>query len=750
MSDEALKLVCVGCGSSLSYSASDRALRCPYCGSTTEIPRAEDALPSAVRLIVPLRVELEELEDAVYRYLASGDLTPDHLLDHASIIRKERFYVPAFCFQGRFDATWTASFGYDRTENFQVMETRVVDGRTQSVPVNKTRVATDWRPVSGDDTGDFSVLAYAGSRLSSGGIGVTELFEGQAHGLEGFDSSYISGFEVEEFVHSDSATHASRGKSLIDSEIDSSVRAHAQGDHQKDWHWKADFEWEGVPALVPVCHAIYEFEGRQYAVWFSGWDTGRRVADALPVDAKRHQAIKLGFAPLYATIVASTIAIVGAGSDWGFPLGAVALAWLYGYSRKKAVLSYSKRLRQWLLAKRKGSSPGTPGRPSKPLLANTGSDKVALPLIAVAAAVMAFLPVMMVGRGNHTVSETVAQSTASSSPTSYAPGPAPVAASNQPSGRPRTPPPPSQQATQVATSEPPATVAREPVGAPATAVSLDEAIATLRRSAIVPVLRAAGANDWGVADEQGAQLASHFEKAPRGDRARGRAANAAGLAALSRGDLSGGRAAFERGTTADPSDVELRSNLAYVLVKQNDPAAIGAVSNVLAQAPTRSTAWVNLAEATAADASISSASLKLALRYTPNREKTLGVIRQAADSSDNPTFAGVAASVLAIADAVPTLSDSRSISGATTTKSDVSQGKRPATESPARSDSNLDSVIHQMLVEGEDCYNRKQYTCSITNASNVLRLHPNEPRALKLQMNAQSAQAQAVGSIEIH
>jgi uncharacterized protein len=392
MSGESLKLVCVGCGASLEYSATDRALKCPYCGKVTDIPGVEEDAPEAAQAIVPLTVDVTALTDAVYRHLASGDMTPDHLLEHASITKKDRFYVPAFCFHGNFDAKWTASFGYDRTEHYTEYESRYENGRTVRVPVNKTRTVTDWRPVNGTDTGAFAVLAYAGTKLLGSSLKLTQLVEGGATDVVPYDPSFVSGFQVEEFQHAESQVYSDRGQALVNNVIDHSVRRHAQGDRQKDWHWTADLHRESVPTLVPVCHATYEFEGKQYHVWLSGFDASRIVADTLPVDNGRQRAVSVSFAPFGAAIAGAAIAIFGMNSLWSAPLLIVGASLVYGVLRRKAIIGYSHKVRQTLLARRQSSTAGTGTSTlvahSKPWLANTTNDKLVLPLIALAFAAL--------------------------------------------------------------------------------------------------------------------------------------------------------------------------------------------------------------------------------------------------------------------------------------------------------------------------------------------------------------------------
>ena len=159
MTESAMRLKCRGCGSSVEYSAKDQTTRCPHCGTLTEISKIEEELPDRPALLVPLTIEIEDLTKAVYKHLASGEMTPDELLEHATFTKKERFYTPVYVYDGSFEAQWTALFGYERYEDYTAYEKRTENGNAYTVPVTRTRKVTDWRPVSPDFSSTFGCVS---------------------------------------------------------------------------------------------------------------------------------------------------------------------------------------------------------------------------------------------------------------------------------------------------------------------------------------------------------------------------------------------------------------------------------------------------------------------------------------------------------------------------------------------------------------------------------------------------------------
>jgi hypothetical protein len=68
----------------------------------------------------------------------------------------------------------------------------------------------------------------------------------------------------------------------------------------------------------------------------------------------------------------------------------------------------------------------------------------------------------------------------------------------------------------------------------------------------------------------------------------------------------------------------------------------------------------------------------------------------------------------------------------------------------AQQRSGIDAAAGQMIVDGQACFDRKDYTCAITNATDALRIKPDFAAAKSLRSSAQTAQSQAMNSIDIH
>ncbi|MEQ1496983.1 MAG: hypothetical protein ABL912_14635, partial [Novosphingobium sp.] len=174
---------CKSCGAEIEYAAGSQSLVCLYCGANNEIHKAENQLPVTVEKVIPMSVSQEDLERRVYAYMATGDYTPDDMLEAATFVKKERFYVPAFGFRVSYEATWTASFGYDREESYTAYRTVTRNNRQHQEAYTAYKTVTDWRPANGVDSGIFSVSTYAGKKLFEPSISAnagTDLLESNA------------------------------------------------------------------------------------------------------------------------------------------------------------------------------------------------------------------------------------------------------------------------------------------------------------------------------------------------------------------------------------------------------------------------------------------------------------------------------------------------------------------------------------------------------------------------------------------
>ncbi|MCG8584808.1 MAG: hypothetical protein MI757_08875 [Pirellulales bacterium] len=136
---------CQGCGASMSYDASARTLRCPFCGSE-KLEKQPAGKQLAPRRVVPFAISRGKAEDAMREWLGQGFWRPGDLAASAAIDEMTPVYVPYWVFQAKVHTYWTAD------------SSRTPPG-----------ARADWYPMSGEHYGEYKgVLVGASGALTPG------------------------------------------------------------------------------------------------------------------------------------------------------------------------------------------------------------------------------------------------------------------------------------------------------------------------------------------------------------------------------------------------------------------------------------------------------------------------------------------------------------------------------------------------------------------------------------------------------
>ncbi|NHZ61281.1 tetratricopeptide repeat protein [Massilia genomosp. 1] len=387
-------LICQGCGANLSYAAGLQALQCDYCDTVTPIAHAAPTAGMAAQRIIPLSVEENALAFGVLRHLAANDLVPDDMVERA-VLSVNCFYMPCFAFTVSYSASWTASFGYNRTETYTDHVLRHVDGQSQRVPVTKSRTVVDWRPVNGQDANQFLMFAYAGSGLAPAALPLLDRLQNMILARP-FDAAYVSGVETQPYALPRHSAYSMHAEARVAKVVETCVKGHAQGEQQRDWHWNASTSWEASAVYVPVGHVVIAYGGKQYNAWVDGTFDANLVTDALPANlAKGKHALRGMIAPLLATGALMFAGLASTSFLYEMQaerIAAVGVLWVLSIWRDKRRAKRSRQSRQAALAKR-ALHYAQPAPTPVPELASSGNgpDLVSLAMSLVSAVIVGVL-----------------------------------------------------------------------------------------------------------------------------------------------------------------------------------------------------------------------------------------------------------------------------------------------------------------------------------------------------------------------
>ena len=676
---------CNSCGAEIAFEAGKQSLTCPFCGAANQIERPEDALETAFDRIVPITVTPHELDNRLYAYMASGNFTPDDMIEASTITLRERYYVPAFAFKVDYEATWTASFGFDRKEPYTAYRNVTSNGHTRQEAYTAYKTVTDWRPANGVEAGIFDVAGYAGSQLNGSPLAPAYLV---VHAVMNgssteYNPSFTKGFEVEGFSVPEKKVFDSLNGE-INANIDQRVKNHAQGDKQRDWHWNARMSHDTTTYSVPICHAAFQYGDKEYHVWVGGHDVDTIRADELPVDKDKQKAANIGFMPGALGLITA----IGSAYYWSFvwsSLIATGVAFGYGFLRRKALIDYSKSIRNSLLIQMQASNRASTlsdeeqdkvakafQRPERPFFAKIHRDKIILPTVAAFAFFGAIVPNAVLNPAaisQRYVARQAAEQAEQEKKNAEARAAQEIAdrkaaeeeaakraqadalaaqkaeaekAAQVEAAVPATQTPTTQDAPQSPTPtlplpspspSPAPTVANRQIAISAgfTVLAPDESKQLL--TAMVQQANSA----FKISEIKG--KIESLPKPATGDRKTSRKLNEQGLTALKNEDFAQAIAALKSATSADPADVEVLNNYVYALIKAGRlQDAESEAGRLLTMSPGRSSAWANLAEVYALKnrKEEAVAALILAFQFSSNKDRTINFLNERSADSTSP------------------------------------------------------------------------------------------------------------------
>ena len=676
---------CNSCGAEIAFEAGRQSLTCPFCGAVNKIERPEDALETAFDRIIPITVTPHELDNRLYAYMASGNFTPDDMIETSTITLRERYYVPAFAFKVDYEATWTASFGFDRKEPYTAYRNVTSNGHTRQEAYTAYKTVTDWRPANGVEAGIFDVAGYAGSQLNGSPLAPAYLV---VHAVMNgssteYNPSFTKGFEVEGFSVPEKKVFDSLNGE-INANIDQRVKNHAQGDKQRDWHWNARMSHDTTTYSVPICHAAFQYVDKEYHVWVGGHDVDTIRADELPVDKDKQKAANIGFMPGALGLITA----IGSAYYWSFvwsSLIATGVAFGYGFLRRKALIDYSKSIRNSLLIQMQASNRASTlsdeeqdkvakafQRPERPFFAKIHRDKIILPTVAAFAFFGAIVPNAVLNPAaisQRYVARQAAEQAEQEKKNAEARAAQEIAdrkaaeeeaakraqadalaaqkaeaekAAQVEAAVPATQTPTTQDAPQSPTPtlplpspspSPAPTVANRQIAISAgfTVLAPDESKQLL--TAMVQQANSA----FKISEIKG--KIESLPKPATGDRKTSRKLNEQGLTALKNEDFAQAIAALKSATSADPADVEVLNNYVYALIKAGRlQDAESEAGRLLTMSPGRSSAWANLAEVYALKnrKEEAVAALILAFQFSSNKDRTINFLNERSADSTSP------------------------------------------------------------------------------------------------------------------
>ncbi len=271
---------CENCGATVSYSAREKSLACPYCDSNYVI---EASVEDIVRPegVIPFMVPRDRAAQRFREWLGNGFFRPGDLVERARPERMRGVYLPYWAFSCSTESSWSASAGYTYKET----ETRRVtdaDGTEREERVEVTKVR--WEPVTGTHRETYENVLVPGSKgLDAKLLKSIEPF--QMKDLQPYTPDVLAGWEAESYaVDKDGAWP--EGKRIVERRIELAVADMVPGDKHKDISVSTTFsDVSAKLLLLPLWISAYNYEGKVYRFIVNG-QTGEVQGEAPTSKAK--------------------------------------------------------------------------------------------------------------------------------------------------------------------------------------------------------------------------------------------------------------------------------------------------------------------------------------------------------------------------------------------------------------------------------------------------------------------------------
>lgn len=263
----------------------DMAAERPYRGSGEQIA---DGLLEDRRAAHPL-LALDDVHNKLVAFLQSKVETPDDAISLVEIDGLWLRYLPLCEFTGSFQADWTASAGYDREEVYTeyVEEWDQELRRNRTVPKTRTRIVTDWHPVSGRVSGTFADVIPLVAEREFDVSDDCEAIDANVLALEPAWSIDVPHALFVPPTIAPELAYKSRVKGRVNQRIDRAVERAIPGNRARDVNWTGSNDKEWREFFYPFWFGTYWYRDQCFRVRVDAGRRDARVEGGTPSDPTR-------------------------------------------------------------------------------------------------------------------------------------------------------------------------------------------------------------------------------------------------------------------------------------------------------------------------------------------------------------------------------------------------------------------------------------------------------------------------------
>lgn len=283
---------CRNCGAITATSASEPVLVCSFCASEAINATAFDTRLIRPAGLLPFGVEHRKALETYKEWLGSGWFHPSNLAALARLDRIQGVYIPFWTYDAQTDSHWTAEAGY-----YYYVTVETTDAQGNSVQQQEQRVR--WVPVSGYFEHWFDdVLVIASKGVSQSRV--ERVYPFPLDKVNNYDPQFLAGWKAEVYgVNLQDGF--GRAEKIMDDFLGGAIASQVPGDTHRflaiNTH-KHDITFKHI--LLPLWIAAYQYQGKTYQVIVNG-ATGRISGE------KPYSAWKIALAVIFGLVVLAAL-----------------------------------------------------------------------------------------------------------------------------------------------------------------------------------------------------------------------------------------------------------------------------------------------------------------------------------------------------------------------------------------------------------------------------------------------------------
>jgi predicted RNA-binding Zn-ribbon protein involved in translation (DUF1610 family) len=277
LAPDAKSINCKQCGATSQIAGGKTATECPFCGSNVVVPQAASKALIRPEGVIPFAFDRHAAHQKFVQWIQKGFFRPKAVKKSATLEAIHTTYVPYFTYDAQADSRWRGEAGtyYYTTESYTV----TVNGRPERRTRQVQHVRWQWK--SGVHSAFYDdVLVCASRGLTGPLVGKLEPFNTKA--AVPYTDQMLAGSEAEEYSVDPREGYQRAAQKMVDTERSECSRQ-LGGDTQRNLQVSTVLSRQTFRhLLLPVYLASYQYKGKSWKFMVNG-QTGEVVGEA-PVD----------------------------------------------------------------------------------------------------------------------------------------------------------------------------------------------------------------------------------------------------------------------------------------------------------------------------------------------------------------------------------------------------------------------------------------------------------------------------------